>query len=146
MNGERTRNACLKAAFKPQKMAERFRAWRLPHGCGETIPLDVAGAETLTEALQASQTQSCHHKDTLLVLAINAHSGRQMLHSYQVRQGKREYRRDPITGIPGWVHPLKLDETYAVAVEAFSPAERWQWSPGADSVGFRPEERGVIDA
>lgn len=99
---------------------DSFEAWR-HRDTPVCVPLDIAGT-TLDEAL-ASACNSCGHGDTLFVVQTHARTERQTLHCWRIRQGKRNYQRDPLTGIPGWVHPLFPDPVFSFGITEFRPDE-----------------------
>ena len=117
-------------------MRDIFTAWRLSHGSRTATRLDCKGGD-LAEALQ-SASRLCQHKDVLFVLHTDRISGIKRLHCFVIRNGKREYRVDRETGIPGMVTPSKPDCIFDMAVIDFHPAEPWSWTPGADVVGIDP--------
>jgi hypothetical protein len=103
-------------------ITDSFRAWRVrePLG-GFVVPVDATG-DTLPDAL-ATACNATGHGDTLLIEQTAAHTERKALHVYRIRAGKREYRRDPYTGSPVWVSPLKPDLLVSFGVEVFDPVE-----------------------
>lgn len=62
-------------------------------------------------------------------------AGGKRVHFYQIKQGKREYRRNPLTGAPGFIAPLYAAPLFNMDLHQFAPVEPWKWSAGADVVG-----------
>jgi len=115
--------------MQPIRIAPEFKVWRVtPHG---NIPIETTG-ETLADVVNEAQL-SCYHKDQLIVLATDGKGS--IAHFHQIKQGKREYRRNPLTGEPGFVAPLYAAPLFQMAVHDFAPVEPWCWSPDADVVG-----------
>ncbi len=105
-------------------MHDTFDAWRLRD---TPTPVSIiADAPTLDEALARAQA-ACGHGDTLFIRQTHARTERQTLHAWRIRKGARTYRVDPLTGVPGFVHPLKPDPLFSMAVDAFAPIEHLAW-------------------
>lgn len=117
------------------RMSDTFDIWRLRIGDAYAVRLDI-DASTLAEA-KANASACCSHKDVLFIReTLRAARTGVALHAYVVRQGKREYRVNHETGVPGYVAPLKLDHLFSLPVNAFDPLQPWTWTPGADVVGI----------
>lgn len=121
-------------------LRDTFEAWRLRDGpTSQRLDID---AEALAGALAQAQA-SCGHRDTLFIVQTHARTEKRTLHAWRIRQGARSYRTDPLTGIPGFVHPLKPDALFSMDVDAFAPVEPWKYASGADVVGF---DRATVEA
>lgn len=120
--------------IKPQR-THTFKAWRTTkdtqHNEAHPLPVD---ADTLADAVEQA-APSCHHKDTLLVLATDAATRKSTLHSYAIVRKAAKYVRNPVTGLTDRISPLEPSLLFSVAVSEFAPVEPWRWSPGADVVG-----------
>ena len=133
----RTIANCMEAADRDARRAvpirhDTFKAWRLPHGQTEAIALDTGDAATLKEALDNALTLSSaiNHKDIVIVQVGDA------THFHAVkRRSQPSWRFDPEKGRDVAFYRHYADELFVVKVDAFMPALRWQWTPGADVVG-----------
>lgn len=125
---------------RARRIGDTFKAWRQREG-GKAQPLDIEGS-CLADALR-SACASCGHKDVIFILQTIPSCPDKALHVYVIRQGPRQHRVNPETGVPGWFHPLKTDNLFSLPVRQFEPVEPWRWSPGADVVGA---DRETIDA
>lgn len=134
----------MNAPYKPEMQRTRtFTVWRT---CDETPgneahPLRIT-ADTLAEAVQEA-AQSCHHKDTLVVLEVDHVTRTQTQHAYRIVRKAAKWIRDPVTGLEQRINPLEASPLFSMAVKSFAPVEPWRWSPGADVVGV---DRTLIDA
>lgn len=143
----RTMCACLASVeaetIRPTHMnATTFEAWRLDGSANIATAISLPTDEAANLAAVLSVTApNCHHKDQLVIVETSP-TGK-IAHFYQIKQGKREYRRDPVTGTCGFVSPLYPSALFSMAVRDFTPVEPWAWAPGADVVGLRG---GAIDA
>lgn len=136
MHRSPTRIAATTFADRATPMTATFKAWRKRDPLiNQVVPLEIA-ATTLNEAV-ASASASCSHKDHILVLEQHPH-GKQTLHIYAIKQGKREYRGVAL----GYVAPLYPAHLFSTDVIAFAPSEPFRWAPGCDVVGI---DRSVID-
>ena len=130
------------APIRPQPMQTvSYQAWRLRDETA--VPLELGEVNDVQDALAAA-CASCGHKDTLFLLCDDGRA--KLLRAYVIQQGKREHRRDPVTGIPRWVHELKPATLFAMAVSAFDPVEPWRWTPGCDPVGLTAAQRNTVEA
>lgn len=123
MNAPATFAARIAATYA---MHDSFDAWRLRDT--ETMTPIPLSAATLADALAEAQNP-CGHGDTLFILQTHAHTEKQTLHAWRIRRGARVYRVDPLTSIPGFVHPLKPDPLFSFAVDAFDPTAPFSAMP-----------------
>ena len=137
MNGgasQRDRVLLAAVAERPSVLP-RFKAWR----CGGTtsaVPIDIADAQSLKEALASATDAYFVHKDRLAILETDHCAGKSLLHLYGIQQ---QARPDYIRGADGLskaVHRLKPAHLLTMPVEQFAPVEIFRWSPGCDVVGI----------
>lgn len=138
-------NAPLKlvAARASHFAAKSFTAWRVPVDAArsECYPLDLGQPADLAEAASAAERQ-CNHLEHFVVREIDALGDKATLHIFAIRrESKRKFRRDPLTGEPGWSQRLYRDHLFSMQVRAFDPVEPWRWTPGCDPVGI---DRSVV--
>lgn len=113
--------------IRPQPMqAETFQAWRVTAlnewGHENSRSIDVSGATTLQEAMNAAANAYLAHKDRVSIL--HTKGGKQFQHVYAVKQRSQTYyQRDPVTGLMHAVRPFYLDHIFAQRVDAFAPTE-----------------------
>lgn len=110
---------------------DTFKAWRVAES-GVSHPVDVSTATSLADAVD-TVSPGCQHKQIFVILHDTDKGLVQ--HFYRIKQGKRIYRVNPETGVPGWVTPLRADHQASIAVTEFAPVEPWVCGRGADVVG-----------
>ena len=137
MNGgasQRDRVLLAAAAERPAVLP-RFKAWR----CGGTtsaVPIDIADAQSLKEALASATATYFVHKDRLAILETDHRAGKSLLHLYGIQQqAALQYVRTE-SGRMVAIKRLKPAHLLTMPVEQFAPVEIFRWSPGCDVVGI----------
>jgi hypothetical protein len=116
-----------------QPLRSTYSAWRVMV-TGRSLPLDIAAAASLAEAINLAAT-FCHHKEVFHVLHLDPVTGAGCLHIYRIKQSSKLKRVPHSDGTWRVIKPLEPEYVIKMAVETFAPAEPWRWTPGADVVG-----------
>jgi len=118
-----------------------FVAWKVnPMRAGQVAPVEGTG-QILADFAQSVAT-TCTHKDTFIILEIDALTGAKWLHTYAVK--RKSTPRYVMAGhTRRAVHDLYAELLMTICVAAFEPVEQWSWKPGADTVGH---DAGLIEA
>ncbi len=105
-----------------------FKVWR--NGISGCVPMACHGAHIAD--IEAILSDEAFHKFVFIVLETDTVSQRKTQHIYTVRKGSWQGRFND-RGVKQY--PYHADCLASMGVNAFEPAERWQWTPGADVVG-----------
>ena len=100
----------LATAARPRPyVAKTYAAFRLSNG--RTDRLTVEDAASLQAAVKAAQGL-CLHKEQLMIREKDEETGAVTLHLFQIRQGKRTWRRDGFETVPFF--PLYADKVCTI--------------------------------
>lgn len=125
-------DSVVKPAFADKlPSAHTFTAY-YQMGSGEALELGVWNS---LETAEQGAMPRLQHKATLFIHERDGRHNKAVQHAYRVRQGQRNYVKNPRTGIPEWVKPLKLDHLFSLPVDAFQPARPFD--------AFRDDPTGV---
>lgn len=137
MSGVAQQARMLKASLADTRMADSFKAWRIA-GTDKAWPIDLAGAGTLAEAVNAAKAGPLAAKDTLAIRHTEGRTGQHMVHIYEIKKSASAgFYRDALDGGGRvWVRGLVATLRCSFLAAAFDPVEPFRWTSGCDVVGI----------